>query len=432
MKDKIKIINSLGETIREDGYSEYIRVIRESIFILNVAKLIEPQYISKELGIKIRNLNDQELNNCYIKVKDQLIKSMSNGYEKLYECSKYYDATLSEMEAIRFIHNQTKIKELGFYQTFLNYIYAQSIYSHNHLGINIDFVKEKDFENIEFTSDKLARDICSKIIVLEIEDYQKIYKIMKKYYHLDEDIEKHNMVTNDFIKNFVRLCNILFLEIDSNNDEKDYKFKINPYESFSFEICEIVEFFDGYVNNYFLDNTITNRLDKINSDYIDKFIHCNKENLNNLLFIVSRLSIGKNENYEFDYREYNLSLISILELLLVSSKNALDVKSKFIKNILICLSINDDEIDIDKEQKILKEIYSYRSCILHGNYSGYTNAMSNLEKCLMYEPEDYEISKYNTIDYLISRKLNHYVSSIFEILSKNKIMIDVLKSDYNK
>lgn len=428
MHEKLIVHDSLGKFLREEKTSEYDWGITESIFLLNFACKIKPIHISKKLGIFIRNLSDKEIEYCYPKISHQIKNAMKIGYDKIIEYENAYNEKAGEQTNMQhFISNGIEINFDEMQEVFV-YIYSRQMYLYGKLDEKIENSEKCDFDNIEEYSNKVAKRICSNLIVLEIKDYKYLYSIFNKYYSLDNDVVRANWSVKKFINNCVKFMNVIFLQSDSYVDETKCNFQIMEFEDFEFDIYKIAKFYDGYYHNLYLDREKSKKLELIKAGYIDSYIENNNENLNNLLFIVSRMVSADDDLLEFNYREYNLSLITILELLLVNSNSESDVANKFVKNILICLSLNDSNKDFFEEKAILKAIYRYRSCILHGNYSGYTNAMSDLEKLLKYKPEDYELSKYSTIDYLISKKLNIYVSTVFKTISNNKYIIDIIKN----
>lgn len=426
--DKLTVKDSLGKFLREEKASEYDWGIIESIFLLNFACKIKPINVSKKLGIFIRNLSDDEIEYCYPKISLQIKNAMKIGYDKIIKYENAYNEKTGEQSNMQNFYSNGIETNFDAMKDIFVYIYSRQMYLYGKLDEKIENSEKSDFDNIEEYSNKVAKSICSNLIVLEIKDYKYLYSIFNKYYSLNNDVVRANWSVKKFISNCIKFMNIIFLQSDSYVDETKCNFQICEFEDFKFDVYEMAKFYDGYYHNLYLDREKSKKLELIMADYIDSYIENNNENLNNLLFIVSRMVSDDSDLLEFNYREYNLNLITILELLLVNSKSESEVVNKFVKNVLICLSINGCNNDILGEKAILNTIYRYRSCILHGNYSGYTNAMSDLEKLLKYKPEDYEFSKYSTIDYLISKKLNIYVSTVFKTISNNRYIIDIIKN----
>lgn len=307
--NEIKVYDSLNRILRNEESFEY-DIIRESVYLLNVAGKIEPKYISKELKILIRNLNSDEIDYCYKTIKDEIIDVFSMDYDKLVKYLEIFDCTKGEIENIfQFVNQVDKINTNDAFRVF-NYIYARSIYDNSCLNKDIKIMEMTDYSNIDDFAEEVARDICSKLIVVEIKDYKYLYSILRKYYNMGDSLVKINFLTNKFIMNFINLCNILFLGTDSHRDDLKFNFVIKEIE----------------------------------------------------------------------------------------------------------------------ERKIIREIYAYRSCITHGDYCGYKNSIYKLEKLLKYEENQCVMNRVNDIECLISRKLNFYIKTIFEVNSKNTNIINLLKN----
>jgi len=430
MRQTVQVLNSFKEKIRIEECLSIDDIVIESIFLLNIGKKIEPISISNELGISLRNLNEKEINICKEKIKEQIKLGMLSGYENVLKYEKVYSKNIGEIEIMSRFLSIDSHQEYEFYKSKLNYIYAKILQDHSCMNKENIYSKPEDFVDIDKTSDQIATNICSKLIVVEVKDYQKIYQIIDHYYNLNRDLAKMNYYSNEFIFNLIKLCNIIFLEEDSSSimEKEEYNFQIYKLEDFSFDILKIVNFFDNYFHAYFKDKKISKNLKKIKNIYIDQFLKDDQENINNLIFLTTKLSIYYNKLYGFNYKDYNLALISSIELLLVNSNSKEKVSEKFTKNILVCLAIQNNLMDEQKEKNIIREIYSYRSSIAHGNYSQYKSNLCNLEKMLSYVKESYEYNKNDTIEKLISKKLNFYIKNIFEVNSKNPLIIKMLKN----
>lgn len=386
MSDKTNVFNSFKKEIRQDKPSKYDHIVIESTFIINRCKKIKTIFLSKQLCVFLRNFNKKEIEFCLPIVSKEIEEFMKVGYDKISKYELLFNTKESEMYNLQSFFKSGIANDFHKMSNAINYIYFKQMYSYKRLDKMVSFSNIEDFESIPKTAKKIAKKICSQFIVLEVVDYKKLYNILNKYYSLKNDISIMNHFANRFIFNFIKLINIVCLENDSHISEENQNFRIFKFEDFKFKINEYTEFYDGYFHNLYDDKNISKDLFKINSNYIDAYIKNNKENLNNLLFIVSRLDIEDDRRFNFNYREYNLNLISILELLLIDSKSENDIQNKFVKNILICASIVPLNFNYDEEKLILNAIYRYRSCILHGNQSGYKNAVSDLEKRLNYKP----------------------------------------------
>ena len=305
MEDKLKIIDSFGKFIREDRHSEYDFLITESIFLLNFACKIKPINLSKKLGIVIRNLSKEEIECCYQKIATQIKDAMNIGYDKITNCESIYNESLDEAtNTCNFISNAGVESDFEKIKAIFTYIYSKQMYLFGKLDKKIPISEKSDFDNIDKYSKKVAKKVCSNFIVLEIKDYKYLYSIFNKYYSLNGDIVRANWSVKKFIKNYVKFMNVIFLQNDSRILETECNFQIIEFEEFKFDIYKIAEFYDGYYHNVYLDRDKSKKLKLIKSSYIDSYIENNNENLNNLLFIVSRMIIEDNDLFEFKYRDF--------------------------------------------------------------------------------------------------------------------------------
>lgn len=427
MEDLI-VYNSIKRIKRKYNNSKYTELIYESTYILNIACKIKPKFISKELGIVIRNFNEEEINYFYPKIQEKIKNIMKLGYEKVIQLEKSYKKEEGELYNMYYFFDILGRESDDIIKNAFSYIYSKSIYENNSLDKKLKISTKENFVDIDLKSEEIARDICSKLLVVDVKDYNKIYNIINKYYNLNKDIVRMNQHTERFIYNLINFCNIIFLETDSHGDEKKFNFKIENLEYYEFDPYKLAAHFDGYIHNLYEDNCISKKIDKIDNTFIDCYIKNNTDNLNNFLFLISQLKTKDNEYYEFNYKEYDLNLVTIIESVLINSNRKVDIKEKFVKNILLCLSVNDELTDYIEEQKIIREIYSYRSACTHGNYIAYKNHIHNLGMLLKYKPEEFEENKISTIEYLISKKLNFYIRNIFEVNSKNNTLVNLLKN----
>ncbi len=153
MWDKLIVKNSLEKIIREERKSEYDFGITEPIYLLNIAHKIDPIFISK--GVKL---------NC------------------------------DEMMSV------------------FDYIYPKQMCLFGKIDKKIKISEKDIFENIEDCSNKIAKEICSNFIVLEVKNYKALYSIFNQYYSLNNDVVRENWSVTKFIYSFVKFMNVIFLE----------------------------------------------------------------------------------------------------------------------------------------------------------------------------------------------------------------------------
>ena len=224
--DKLIVKNSLEKIIREERKSEYDFGITEPIYLLNIAHKIDPIFISKELGFLIRNINKEEIEYIYLKISNQIRKAMRLGYDKIIKCEKVYRAKSSEQtNLMNFISKGVKLNCDEMMSVF-DYIYPKQMCLFGKIDKKIKISEKDIFENIEDCSNKIAKEICSNFIVLEVKNYKALYSIFNQYYSLNNDVVRENWSVTKFIYSFVKFMNVIFLENDSHVDQTNYNFRI--------------------------------------------------------------------------------------------------------------------------------------------------------------------------------------------------------------
>lgn len=255
MEDLI-VYDSIKRIKRKYNNSKYKDLIYESTYILNIACKIETIYISKELDIVIINFNDDEINYFYPKIKKDIKNILKLGYEKVTQLERSYKVEEGELYNMSYFFDVLGRESDYIIKDAFSYIYLKSIYQNNCLNKKIKISTKKNFKNIDRESEKIAKDICSKLLVVDIKDYNKIYNIIDKYYNLNKYIIRINQHTERFIYNLINFCNIIFLETDGHEDETKFNFKIENLEYYDLDPYKISSYFDGYIHNLYEDNYI--------------------------------------------------------------------------------------------------------------------------------------------------------------------------------
>lgn len=431
--ENLKVYDSLGNTLRiEKTLKYYDTFILEPIFLLNIACKIKETYISKDLGIVIRNLNENEINFCYPRIQKEIKKAMKLGYDLINKIERKYDVAVGELEnSIRIIKD---CKEIDFehIHLFLQYFYPKSIFE-NVMGEKIIFSSIEDFENQEEISLKLAKNFCSNLIVLEVKNYEHLYKYINSYFGLNNsnnNIYYVNKHTLDFIKGFINLCNVVFFS-NIGQDFKKFKFEIKEFSEAEFTVLGLVEFFDNYFNSIYHNKKISKNLKNVKSLFFDLYTNGSKEKINNLIFMSNSFDYDEKFFDDLNFKELNLNLISIIELLLISSKgtNKVEKKVKITDNILICLIVNKKLKDnYDLEKKVIATIYRYRSCLSHGNTSGYKNSLIDLLNLKKIDNYSDIFSEYTNVEIYISKLLVGYIHNIFLMNMNNPLLLEHIRN----
>ncbi len=304
--------------------------MRENIFYTrHELKLDKKIKISKVFPIYIKNPNEFEME--YI---------MDNNYKELYSFVSIFP-------------NLQSLKDINYW--FIDDIYCafsdDIFYFHQlyekYLTYNDGTKIQKAIERNDKKSfcAYLSSLLNENYILIEVENWEKIDRYICNYFgcNIDEIIEYDYRIY--FIEQFVNLFNIL-------------NFDLRVFSGIT--LLENKKLIYG---NIIRNEQFDSALNKILSNVflVDSFVQ-NEHDIMNLFFIIS--------NFEKDgyirERKYIVDIVTCLESILVKkfsdSNNKIEDQFKF-KVQLCCKSVNY-HIPINE----LKELYNYRSLIVHGNF----------------------------------------------------------------
>lgn len=425
---EVRVLDAFGRLIRvEKVASSNDGIVQEEVFLLNVAAKIRRKYLSKELGIVIRNLHQDEIDICAKRLQEEILQVLQIDYEKIANFCEKYDNKRSELEnALEFVMKDIYSKEeiLGFYK----YVYLKEIL-YGGLGTDADLLDENDFVDKEETSMKLALNFCANLIVVEVLDYQKLYRYFNSYFDLRGNFSHQSTHVEDFLSNFIELCNIVFLQ-NIGQVINGFRFKIASFLLCDFDVLSLINYFDNYAGSEYKNAILSTNLSLIKHNYLDSYLSGKREQVNNLIFICEKLK-GYNKCFDdINITDLNLSLVSIIELLVVNSKGSKnqEITKKVIDNVLTCLLINKTLTgDYLKQKKIIAAIYRYRSCSSHGNPSNFKNALADLLELI--EVDDYigcySINK--NLERKVTGLLVFYIHNVFVMNSHNPLLLEHIK-----
>lgn len=279
----------------------------------------------KKIGIKIRNINDEEINNIKKKIEDiYCSKEMRILFDK-YQKIKNIDDNEKSIEQLKdAINTYKEIQELDDEKR------EAFFYLENNNGL----INKKN----------IKKNLKNCIIV-----------------ELDDTLYKECFGTWDIKSVLLRIINFA-------------NYLGNKYKPMNFQIIEIKNF-----NNYeqVIKNTEYNKFDSETLIRISKIL--NKKNINfntNFLFMIDNFLI---EGISFENKIINM--ISIIEKLLISKQN--NKQESFILKVGT-LIYNDVKWESDKISRILKALYEFRSMLVHGkedeiyqNKSNYADIFNN-------------------------------------------------------
>lgn len=355
-------------------------------------------YISNNLNIYMHYLNKKDKNvlilNHFFKLKD-IIKKY--GKEKVLMNYKYYH------------HNNTVLSlQKKVTISFDDYFYLGDIKK------IIRLYKKEVSTNIDINDPDLTDEMIlnyldnyySKLIVISY-DEAKIKNFIIKYYQTNVQAEDK---IYPFINSLVYIYNLL------NNTNIEY---------------------DNYYNSKYklINSKVKKYHDKKTNKIIDD-IFSNEENYYNIISIFDNiLEIKKQCNTGKMIVDY----VTVLEQLLTHSpkNDKTDTISKqFITKIDICLNrINNKEYS----NKELREIYTYRSKMTHGEYMLLQKCLKRLSKMDIYiiNQAILEEEIYSTELQLVEEKLKERVEELFKImfkmfLTENKYINDLKQQIMSK
>lgn len=260
----------------------------------------------KKLGIKFRNINNEEIKYIMEKIKD------------IY-CSKEIIDLFNKYQKIKNIDNNEK---------------------------NIDKIKE-------------AVDTYKEIQELD-------YKKRNAFFYLEENKGKINIENVEAnLKNciIVELDESLYKECFGIWDIKSVISRIinfsnylgNEFKPMNFQMTEIKNF-DNYEQ---IINNIENTFDSKTLKKITQLLNSKDINFNaNFVFMIENFLIEG-----ISYENKIINMISIIEKLLINKQN--NKQENFILKVGV-LIYKDVEWDNDKISKVLKAIYEFRSMLVHG------------------------------------------------------------------
>lgn len=348
-------------------------------------------YISRKLNIYMHYLNEKDKKTLilkhYYKIKEILKKYER---EELLINYNFYNGN----NAIDFIKKKVTIDiDDYFYLGGLKKIiklYKQELYK------ELDLKRPNLNDKMIF---KYLDNYFSKFIVISY-DKALTKDFLKKYYITDMQSEDQ---TRGFIENIIYTYN----KLNGTNIDYETRYK-----------------FENVFNRSFAKKNV----DKKSANVIDKLFEVNN-NYNNMMFMFETIEIKK----YYSTKKKIINYITALELLLTHSpkNNKSDTISKqFINKVYLCLKkINIEQFSL----KELKEVYTYRSKIIHGDYNAINKCLKNLAKLDPYFINDKILKEemYSThlqlIENILGKRTKLLFEMIFNLYIKDYEYINILK-----
>lgn len=343
-------------------------------FSLN-AKLDKPYYISRVLGIKIRNLTMNEI--------DSMLKNKISEYTPYMDPYPYMFEELQKKHLNTFIQNE-----------------------------NIEIIEYSSYEE-KLLCEKLL--YAMQIVVIEVEDIDKIVELIDSYNRFigeevyddySDEMDKY-IKADEFIYGCISLITI-FCDMTSLGKIPFSFFELSePYFNKTlYEYVDLLSVSMPYYLKYLEKDTI-----------IDRFLNKADSNLHYTFVYMAYTLIVASETKN-NMLEAIRSYITVLQALVV--KEGKSVTKQFIENIKYCLKeekqIQTQE-DIDFVSKELVYIYDLRSREEHGNFDEIKNTYEKIYKLYkssnysIFRKEQTNISNYSLLC-IIYNRLNYFLQIV--------------------
>lgn len=376
------------------------------IFILDVIGKISPIIISDYFGIKIRNLTDEEIKR-FISFKDPTIakdfrKNNIEIFNKV-EQFDFDDDVINDFFKEEKISFKDDLNDNKKCQLSKLYLFCKNIII---IDLNYDkvFNEFKDYNSYFYNNNLTYLYESEEVATIEsfVDGLTKLMSIFLSGSSFSELIEIYAEHINLDIYHLM-----LYLRWRKNNSLQDFDiFKENI-----FELENLRLFFDDYDRNLlmeysFIINTIERGL------------------LNDKLILIS--------------------YVTVLEFLLTAKPDSSgydeSVTRQFIKNVMTCLAISIEltEDEFNDLKRELREIYDYRSNIVHGNFEKIENNLKKLYKFQFYKDLREEINffesklltddAYLVEDRFIIIRLMQVLKFVLIVWLKYPLLINVFKN----
>lgn len=386
--------------------------------------------IDMQLRANEKFVDYMEKNIIYTRSSCRLEKSISvsnvfpiflknpNEFEIEYITNEYFERLYSIVQIFPSLNYLIKLDWLDNkkYCAFSEKIdYIQYLYNDYIKKNNPVYIKRSILNNdIRSFCTYLSNFVVSDIVVIEVKNWYKIDNYIIKYFNC----RREDIIDLDyrfyFITQFFRLFNIV------NFDLRRYRgidVLYNLKELTANEIYTFKEYHNMFISS--LNNV------KI----VDSFVRT-KEDIQNLLYIISVFD----ESQYFMRRKYIVNFITCIEFFLVKKTNSASskIESQFNLKVRKCCREYNYHIPINE----LKELYDYRSLIIHGNFSKINEKIKKItdkqwyKDCMQKLRDEYSLTEFNNIEReeLIYSRLYEIFNIIYKLYCEKKNKIDLLKN----
>lgn len=351
----------------------------KNIFYTRHAYKLENEIkISKKFPIYLKNPNEFEIE--YI---------MENNFKQIYSFVSIFPTlkTLIEM-------NDFFIDDI--YYAFKEEIYdIKRLYKeylkHNDEGAIKLAINNNDKKSFSLYLSSLFNE---DVILIEIKKWDEIDKYLSKYFNCGiDDVEDLDYRIN-FIERYINFLNIM-------------NFDLRVFQGISLleDKCKLA--FTSYYSTDEYDKIFETAMS--NMFIIDSFVQ-NGDDIMTLFFIINNFEKSR----YMRERKYIVDIVTCLESLLV--KKIIDVNSKietqFIRKVKKCCQFFDYNLPTNE----LKELYNYRSLVVHGNFADINRKTNEITSKKWYKEYSRIMDeKYGELSYDNNVKEDLIFSRLFEI-----------------
>lgn len=369
-------------------------LINENIFCTKQKYKLDSEIkISDFFPIYLKNPNEFELE--YFKTK---------SYNKLYSFVSLFP-TLQYLLNLKSYDLDIQYFAFSRQINELQYLYEDYLY------FNDDILKSvADNNKIAFCS-SLSNFLNDCSILVEIKDWNLIDKYLIQYFNCDSESVFFRDYREQFIEKYLNFFNII-------------NFDLRVYQG-----IRLVDSSERFFDFPFMRNDEYNKvLDSLfkNIYLTDSFVS-SESDVMNLLFLINLFD----EGLFFKERKYIVDFVTALEFLFVKKFDRPNIEMQFKYKIRRCCKELGYHISIDE----LKDLYNYRSLIVHGNFVEINNKIADITRRVWYKNFvenngfDDEITQYdnNEKETLIYSRLYELFVLMFKLYCEDRKNVDLMK-----
>ena len=367
-------------------------------------------YLSKYFNFYLRNLNSEEENFFFEKLKNEYKKIIKKyGLKNAYEEYKI----VKENSTVDYMMKSLRMFSIADYFSLCELKILVRIYLTESNKETYEPVMD-DFKTNNIS--KVLRNYLRRLIVIDY-DRELLLEKLKKY---DNSKTTEDALILEFRKSFINFYNYIN-RVKISYDI--YNYRDSKYNSSILFLSKLGK---------------TTFESRNNRNLVDKFINIKDDNFDNFMFIIETFYSENNKSYKKEITDY----VTLLEMFVTHSPstnryNVEDSISKqFVEKISASFSLTHsikNKIDLEDFKKELKYMYNYRSKLLHGEVLEMNKQLNKFLEIPYYSnrrnndiDKDYYKIK-GIIEKYMSNRLEDIFRKIFELYVKNYLFFEAIK-----